>query len=47
MDGMELWELPEYDASKYQGWEYEYSREKYSPYIPIYEDMGFYNAKWE
>ncbi len=47
MDGMELWEMPEYDASVYQGWEYEYSREKYSPYIPIYEDMGFYNAKWQ
>ena len=47
MDGEELKEPLEYDQSKYQGWIYEYSGEKYSPYIPIYEDMGLYNAKWE
>lgn len=47
MDGEELREPLEYDASKYQGWIYEFSGEKYSPYIPIYEDMGLYNAKWE
>lgn len=47
MDGEELKDPLEYDKSKYQGWIYEYSGEKYSPYIPIYEDMGLYNAKWE
>lgn len=47
MDGEELKEPLEYDASKYQGWIYEYSGEKWSPYIPVYEDMGLYNAKWE
>ncbi len=47
MDGEELKNPLEYDQSKYQGWVYEYSGEKYSPYIPIYEDMGLYNAKWE
>lgn len=47
MDGEELKEPLPYDASKYQGWIYEYSGEKWSPYIPIYEDMGLYNAKWE
>ncbi len=47
MDGEELKNPLEYDASKYQGWIYEYSGEKWSPYIPIYEDMGLYNAKWE
>lgn len=47
MDGEELREPLPYDASKYQGWIYEYSGEKWSPYIPVYEDMGLYNAKWE
>lgn len=47
MDGEELKEPLAYDASKYQGWIYQYSGEKWSPYIPIYEDMGLYNAKWE
>lgn len=47
MDGEELREPLPYDESKYQGWIYEYSGEKWSPYIPVYEDMGLYNAKWE
>ncbi len=47
MDGEELKEPLAYDASKYQGWIYQYSGEKWSPYIPVYEDMGLYNAKWE
>lgn len=45
-DGAELQELPGYDESVYQGWVYEYSGENPSPYIPVYEDMGYYNAKW-
>ncbi len=46
-DGSELSYTPEYDASKYQGWTYRRSGEPYSGYIPVYEDMELYNAKWE
>ncbi|MDE7246944.1 MAG: CotH kinase family protein [Lachnospiraceae bacterium] len=46
-DGAELTYTPEYDASKYQGWTYRRSGEVYSSYIPVYEDMELYNAKWE
>ena len=46
-DGSELTYTPEYDASKYQGWTYRRSGEAYSSYIPVYEDMELYNAKWE
>ena len=45
-DGSELSYTPEYDASKYQGWTYRRSGEPYSGYIPVYEDMELYNAKW-
>lgn len=47
MDGEEMKEPLAYDQSKYQGWTYQFSGERYSPYIPIYEDLGMYNAKWE
>lgn len=46
-DGEELAYTPEYDASKYQGWTYRRRGGTYSPYIPVYEDMELYNAKWE
>ena len=46
-DGEPLSYVPEYDGSKYQGWTYRRSGEPYSNYIPIYEDMELYNAKWE
>ncbi len=46
-DGEPLSYVPEYDGSKYQGWTYRRSGEPYSHYIPIYEDMELYNAKWE
>ena len=47
LDGQELSHTPEYDASKYQGWTFRRSGEPYSGYIPVYEDMELYNAKWE
>lgn len=47
MDGEELREPLPYDESKYQGWIYEFSGEKWSPYIPVYDDMELYNPKWE
>lgn len=46
-DGSELTYTPEYDASKYQGWSYRRSGEPYNNYIPVYEDMELYNARWE
>lgn len=47
LDGEPLSYVPEYDSSKYQGWTYRRSGEACSSYIPIYEDMELYNAKWE
>lgn len=46
-DGTEITYTPEYDAGSYQGWVYRRSGEPYSSYIPVYEDMELYNAKWE
>lgn len=46
MDGAEFDDLPEYDASVYQGWANQYNGEVYRRQIPIYEDTIFYNAKW-
>lgn len=46
-DGAELTYTPECDASKYQGWSFRRSGEPYSGFIPVYEDMELYNAKWE
>ncbi len=46
LDGAELKEPLAYDESVYQGWENQYTGEKYQWQIPIYEDMGFYNARW-
>lgn len=46
-DGAEIAYTPEYDASTYQGWIYRRSGEPYSSFIPVYEDMELYNAKWE
>ncbi len=46
-DGEPLSYTPDYDSGVYQGWVYRRSREPYSSYIPIYEDMELYNAKWE
>lgn len=45
-DGTEIEEMPEYDASIYQGWENQCTGEKYSKYVPIYEDTTFYNGRW-
>ncbi len=47
LDGKPLVYTPSYDGGVYQGWEYRRSGEKYSPYVPVYEDMELYNAKWE
>ncbi len=46
MDGAELENPLEYDASVYQGWTDEYTGEKYRKQIPIYSDTVFYNARW-
>lgn len=46
-DGEALTYTPDYDSGVYQGWTYRRCGESYSSYIPIYEDMELYNAKWE
>lgn len=46
MDGAELENPLEYDASVYQGWTDEYTGERYRRQIPIYADTVFYNARW-
>lgn len=46
-DGEPLSYTPDYDGGVYQGWTYRRSGEPYSSYIPVYEDMELYNAKWE
>ena len=46
-DGEPLSYTPDYDSGVYQGWVYRRSGEPYSSYIPVYEDMEMYNAKWE
>ena len=46
-DGEPLSCAPEYDGGVYQGWTYRRGGEPYSSYIPVYEDMELYNAKWE
>lgn len=46
MDGTELENPLEYDASIYQGWVDEYTGESYRRQIPIYADTVFYNARW-
>lgn len=46
-DGEPLSYTPEYDGGVYQGWTYGRGGEPYSSYIPVYEDMELYNAKWE
>lgn len=46
-DGAELGDAPAYDESVYQGWENRNTGDKYRRQIPVYEDMVFYNAKWE
>ena len=46
-DGAPLSYIPDYDGGVYQGWVYRRSGEPYSGYIPVYEDMELYNAKWE
>lgn len=46
-DGEPLSYTPDYDGGVYQGWVYRRSGEPYSSYIPVYEDMELYNAKWE
>lgn len=46
MDGTELENPLEYDVSVYQGWEDQYTGEKYRRQIPIYADTVFYNARW-
>ncbi len=45
MDGEELREPLEYEVPGCRGWIYEYSGEKWSPYIPVYEDMNLYQTK--
>lgn len=46
MDGTELENPPEYDASVFQGWADQYTGEKYRRQIPIYDDIVFYNGRW-
>lgn len=46
MDGTELENPLEYDASVFQGWTNQYSGEKYRRKIPIYEDTFFYCERW-
>lgn len=46
-DGEPLSYTPDYDGSMYQGWSFRRGGEPYSSYIPVYEDMELYNAKWE
>lgn len=46
-DGEVLTYAPDYDGGVYQGWTYRRGGEPYSSYIPVYEDMELYNAKWE
>ncbi|MDE5718769.1 MAG: CotH kinase family protein [Lachnospiraceae bacterium] len=46
-DGEPLSYTPDYDGGVYQGWTYRRGGEPYSSYIPVYEDMELYNAKWE
>ncbi len=45
-DGEELEPL-EYDASVYKGWINEATRGEYLWRVPVYEDMVFYNERWE
>lgn len=45
-DGEEISYTPAYDGAVYQGWSFKKSGEPYSSYIPVYEDMELYNAKW-
>lgn len=46
-DGEPLTYTPDYDGGMYQGWTYRRGGEPYSSFIPVYEDMELYNAKWE
>ena len=47
MDGEPIPYTPDYDGSVYQGWVIKRTEELASSYIPVYEDMEVYNAKWE
>lgn len=46
MDGETFSYTPDYDESAYQGWGIKRTGEPVSSYIPVYEDMDLYNAKW-
>ena len=46
MDGDPIPYTPDYDRSVYQGWVIKRTDEPANSYIPVYEDMGVYNAKW-
>ncbi|MDE7231889.1 MAG: CotH kinase family protein, partial [Lachnospiraceae bacterium] len=46
MDGEPLSYTPDYDGSVYQGWVIKRNGESVSSYIPVYDDMELYNAKW-
>ncbi len=46
MDGEPFSYTPDYDGSVYQGWVIKRNGESVSSYIPVYDDMELYNAKW-
>ena len=46
MDGESLSYTPDYDGNVYQGWVIKRTGESVSSYIPVYDDMELYNAKW-
>lgn len=46
MDGAPLSYTPDYDGSVYQGWVIKRNGESVNGYIPVYDDMELYNAKW-
>ncbi|MBD5517811.1 MAG: hypothetical protein HDR07_04745 [Lachnospiraceae bacterium] len=46
MDGEPLSYTPDYDGNVYQGWSIKRTGESVNSYIPVYEDMELYNAKW-
>ena len=46
MDGEPLSYTPDYDGSVYQGWVIKRNGESVSSFIPVYDDMELYNAKW-
>lgn len=46
-DGTELKreQLPDYDKEEYEGWRYEWGKERFREEIPVYDDMILYNER--